>query len=283
MIKFQGKRGIKMALNWYFEEKGEREGPFDEAAIDAIISEGRILPETLVWNEKMSDWVEAGSTELSSKLLDAELPIIKTVKIPPPEDIQQEGEVPCVNCNQKFSADELVEIDGGLVCAECKPVFIRKLQEGGSVNSIYHHYAGFWIRVLATIIDGLLIAVVQIPLSIIFMVILATGAKSGSEPNIMFTLLIQAINSVISLGIGLTYSAWFVHAKNATPGKMALGLTIINADETETISIPKAIGRHFAKMLSGMILYIGYIMVGLDDEKRGLHDRLCATRVIYKK
>ena len=140
-----------MALNWYFEEKGEREGPFDEDAIEAIISEGRILPETLVWNEKMDDWKEAGSTELSSKLLDTELPIIKTVKIPPSEDVKPEGEMPCANCNESFSPEDLVEIDGGLVCAECKPIFIRKLQEGGSVNSIYHHYAGFWIRALAFI------------------------------------------------------------------------------------------------------------------------------------
>jgi uncharacterized RDD family membrane protein YckC len=40
------------------------------------------------------------------------------------------------------------------------------------------------------------------------------------------------------------------------------------------------LGRHFAKILSGIILYIGYLMAFWDDEKRALHDRICSTRVI---
>ena len=125
--------------------------------------------------------------------------------------------------------------------------------------------------------------VVQIPLGILLGAIIGVSAVSGSDQNVMLPIIIQVINFVINLVIGLVYSAWFVHAKSATPGKMALGLIIINADETEKISIPKAIGRHFAKMLNGFTFNIGYMMAGWDDEKRGLHDRLCATRVIYKK
>jgi uncharacterized RDD family membrane protein YckC len=42
------------------------------------------------------------------------------------------------------------------------------------------------------------------------------------------------------------------------------------------------VGRYFSEMLSGMIMMIGYIMAGFDDEKRALHDRICNTRVVFK-
>jgi uncharacterized RDD family membrane protein YckC len=44
-----------------------------------------------------------------------------------------------------------------------------------------------------------------------------------------------------------------------------------------------ACGRFFAEIASAMILYIGYIMVGFDEEKRALHDRICNTRVIRSR
>jgi uncharacterized RDD family membrane protein YckC len=42
----------------------------------------------------------------------------------------------------------------------------------------------------------------------------------------------------------------------------------------------RAVGRYFAKIVSGIILMIGYIMAGFDSEKRALHDMMCDTRVI---
>ena len=198
-------------------------------------------------------------------------------------DSELVNEESCINCNRKFSTSELVDIDGGLVCAECKPVFIRKMQEGGSVNSIYYHYAGFWIRALAMFIDGLILMIVQLPMTILVLFVLNPVGKSHGEPNVMIMLGVQVLNMLVSIIVPLIYSAWFVTKKSATPGKMALGLTIINADGTGKISLGKSIGRHFAKMLNSFTLNIGYMMAGWDEEKRGLHDRICSTRVIYKK
>ena len=48
------------------------------------------------------------------------------------------------------------------------------------------------------------------------------------------------------------------------------------------LSYARSLGRHFAKHLSSFALFIGYIMAGLDEEKRALHDRICDTRVIKK-
>jgi len=49
------------------------------------------------------------------------------------------------------------------------------------------------------------------------------------------------------------------------------------------LSTGRIIGRYFSEMLSSMILCIGYLMVAFDEERRGLHDRICDTRVIKSK
>jgi uncharacterized RDD family membrane protein YckC len=81
----------------------------------------------------------------------------------------------------------------------------------------------------------------------------------------------------------MVYECWFVVNKGATPGKLILSLEVIRADGTRP-GWGLAIGRYFAKILSSWpTLYIGYIMAGIDDEKRALHDRICNTRVVKKQ
>jgi uncharacterized RDD family membrane protein YckC len=60
---------------------------------------------------------------------------------------------------------------------------------------------------------------------------------------------------------------------------MALGLKVVRPDGGP-ITAGRAAGRYFAKMISGMILMIGYIIAGFDSQKRALHDMICDTRVI---
>jgi uncharacterized RDD family membrane protein YckC len=63
---------------------------------------------------------------------------------------------------------------------------------------------------------------------------------------------------------------------------MALGLIVTNP-ERQKISYLRALGRTFAEWISSIILAIGYLMAGFDEEKRTLHDRICSTRVVYKR
>jgi uncharacterized RDD family membrane protein YckC len=63
---------------------------------------------------------------------------------------------------------------------------------------------------------------------------------------------------------------------------MACKIRVVTADGGK-VSYMRALGRYFAKILSSMICLAGYIMAFFDDEKRGLHDRICNTRVILKQ
>lgn len=93
----------------------------------------------------------------------------------------------------------------------------------------------------------------------------------------MFGLL--GIAALVGIVLGCTYETFFVVKYGATPGKMALGLKVVRPDGSG-IDVGRAIGRYFAKMLSAIIIYIGYIMAGFDAQKRALHDMICDTRVI---
>jgi len=81
------------------------------------------------------------------------------------------------------------------------------------------------------------------------------------------------------MAVGATYESVFVGRLGATPGKMALGLKVVRPDGGP-ISLGRAVVRYFAKVVSGIILMIGYIMAGFDSQKHALHDMICDTRVI---
>lgn len=121
-------------------------------------------------------------------------------------------------------------------------------------------YAGFWIRVVAAIIDGIVLAVVQFILNLFI--------DDFTARNLT--------NTVIGW---LYYAGLESSARQATVGKMALGLAVTDL-QGNRISFLRATGRYFAKILSAIILLIGFIMVAFTEKKQGLHDMLASTLVI---
>jgi len=257
---------ILRAMKWYYSENNQQMGPVEDAALGELVNSGRITPETLVWRDGMPDWLpykNVSGEGISAASGIAEPTGIQTVR--------------CTECGNYFAADEIISIGGGTVCAACKPMAVQKLKEGVRIVGVYH-YAGFWIRVAAKIVDILILLVVRLVLNLI----LIPGMQPmgfGRRPTgaIAITFLIAGIG----LCINCAYNIWFIGRFGATPGKMACGLRVIRADG-EPLGYGRATGRYFAEWLCGLTLYIGYIMAAFDDEKRALHDRVCDTRVIYK-
>jgi uncharacterized RDD family membrane protein YckC len=130
-------------------------------------------------------------------------------------------------------------------------------------------YAGFWRRVVAVIIDGLILSVVTVPLT------LAVGAGDTYAEAARSS----AASSVSAVVTWLYYALMESSARQATLGKMALGI-IVTDIEGRRIGFGKATGRHFAKILSALILGIGFLMVAFTQRKQGLHDILAGTLVI---
>jgi uncharacterized RDD family membrane protein YckC len=73
-----------------------------------------------------------------------------------------------------------------------------------------------------------------------------------------------------------------IYKYSATPGKMALGIVVQRMDGSP-LSLGRSIGRYFAKIVSAITLYIGYLMVAFTSDKRGLHDMIADTRVVINR
>jgi uncharacterized RDD family membrane protein YckC len=122
-------------------------------------------------------------------------------------------------------------------------------------------YAGFWERFGAAFLDAIILAVPQ------FLIAYFVPDLLGSLVNI----LIQ----------WLYYASMESGEGQATLGKRALGLKVTGVSG-ERISFGQATGRFFGKILSGLILLIGYLMMIWDDKKQTLHDKIAGTLVVVK-
>lgn len=189
----------------------------------------------------------------------------------------------CSECGRATAPDELAQFGDRMVCAYCKQNYAQKLREGvAPVTAVA--YAGFWIRVVAAIIDFIILGIVQ---GIIQWGIIgprffrADRFEPGMRPEEFLAPMMGLMGTawLISTALHACYEAFFVNKMGATPGKMALGLKVVRPNGGP-VDLGRAFGRYFAKILSGIILCIGYIMVAFDAEKRGLHDMICDTRVV---
>lgn len=129
-------------------------------------------------------------------------------------------------------------------------------------------YAGFWIRVGATLIDTIILMIVLfIPIGFFI------GAESYANSDPFTDLL---LNFIIPMAI----TVWFWRKYLATPGKMALRLKVVDAVTGEKMTTGQAIGRYFAYIPAMLPLCLGLIWVGVDKKKQGWHDKLAGTVVI---
>lgn len=186
----------------------------------------------------------------------------------------------CAECHTFYPVDEMIRHGNIFVCATCKPRFIQKLAEGAAVPGVVR-YAGFWRRFLAYFIDALLLFVVNFILQMAILVPTFTMVGAGDPGNIGVNLGMLMGLYALQFAIAFTYETVLIWKYGSTVGKMACKLEVITA-EGRPISYALSVGRYFAKILNSFTLLIGFIIAAFDEEKRGLHDRLCNTRVIMK-
>lgn len=170
----------------------------------------------------------------------------------------------CVSCGAQMAA-------GSRFCASCghaasmapmssaafaAPIHGQSSDDGWVLNA----YAGFWKRAAAAVIDG---------------VILWAGA----------IVLFFINDSLFFLGAIIGGWLYFVLQESsehqATLGKRALGIVVVD-EHGERISFGRATGRFFAKWLSNVTFYVGYIIAGFTAKKQALHDLVASTLVVNR-
>lgn len=139
--------------------------------------------------------------------------------------------------------------------------------------------AGFWIRFVAAIVDGVIVNVATLPLTLLVGV--AAPLIGG---GLATKAVLQVVNVIITWGIMYFYYGWFYSNKGATPGKLMLGLKVLNVENGAHLGYWPAFFREtLGKLLSGLLLMIGFIMAGVRSDKRALHDLIFNTQVIKTK
>lgn len=131
-------------------------------------------------------------------------------------------------------------------------------------------YAGFWIRLLASLIDSILMSLLLAPL-----LPLVIGAASADP--------LSSLNFLASLSVSLVATVLFWRYRSATPGKMLLGLRIVDAKTGGKPTSGQLFIRYLGYYVSLIPLGIGFIVIGFDARKQGWHDKMSSTCVVKSK
>jgi uncharacterized RDD family membrane protein YckC len=254
-------------MNWYYVDAGQQAGPVEESQLEELQRNGKIQRDTLVWHEGMANWQPYHEVSAAGLGVAGGAPPVATATL---------DTGVCAECGGVFNLQDMIAYGGIHVCATCKPVFMQKLAEGARLSPSAMTYATFWTRFAAVFLDGLIMWVFSFALQ---MATLSFRVTPGPPSPGMFIL--PFVIFFVQIAVALSYEVVMVGKYGATLGKMACKIKVVTADGGK-VSYLRALGRYFAKMLSGMICLVGYIMAGFDEEKRALHDRICDTRVVLK-
>ena len=151
-----------------------------------------------------------------------------------------------------------------------------------------YKYAGFWRRLGAYTVDGIIIFFTFIVLSIIASLAFFSGAISGNSKYFIADLADPARFSSVKIFIWIffislyiAYFTYFHGTTGRTLGKMFFGLQVVSADGTP-ISFGIAFLRAVGYLVSG-IFYLGFIWAAFDKRKQGWHDKIAGTVVIIRE
>ena len=208
--------------------------------------------------------------------------------------VMAEGAAFCANCGQSFtvaaaplrspmvSATAVVPVGSGVATI---PAY------AGYAVVPRVEYAGFWLRLLALIIDNVVIGVAFVLILIPLFFLTGLGGFIGQfhpDEDMNDGGILMLIGLVFLVATASLILTWLYHALmessewQATLGKKVLGLVVTDM-AGQRVSFGRSTGRHFGKMLTNLVpLFIGYIMAGFTDKKQALHDMLAGCLVLRR-
>lgn len=229
------------AVEWYFVLGGTQQGPISFEVLKQMVNLKQLNPESLVWRRGMKEWVKALQVSELNELWYVQ----PSVPNCPPHIYPQSP--------QPYSS---------------------QFQARPQVN-LYRTYAGFWKRLFACILDGIIINFICFALGFCIGFFAALGGS-------LFPGFAAIWWYGISLVVGwLYYAGMESSSSQATYGKMALGI-IVTTTNGDPVNFATATGRHFGKILSLLTFGIGFLMAGITEKKQGLHDLMAGCIVVNK-
>jgi len=140
------------------------------------------------------------------------------------------------------------------------------------------NYAGFVTRLIAWIIDRLVIIAVTFVIGWIANFVL----NAFPFENDTYRLVVLALALLFDIAFVLWYFIGLWMISGQTLGKAIMGLRVVRTDG-ERLKFRNAVIRYFGYFLSALLLYLGYIIVLFDNRRQALHDKLAGTIVVYSE
>lgn len=140
-------------------------------------------------------------------------------------------------------------------------------------------YVGFWARFAANFLDGILISIFVSPASIRIGYLLSKGKIRSDWISESACVAIALYSGLYIISQVILLVLW--SKKQASIGKMAISVKIVDAKTGGVPTKKQLIGRYFAYILSCLPLGIGFLWIAFDSKKQGWHDKLAGTAVIY--
>lgn len=143
-------------------------------------------------------------------------------------------------------------------------------------------YAGFWRRFVAALIDEIILTICGAVIGVIIGVIIGfIGVALEADIGTIQVIAIVTGYIICIVLNWLYFTLLESSSKQATLGKMTMGIIVTDLNGSR-ISFGKANGRYWGKIVSAIILYIGFIMAGFTQKKQALHDIMAETLVVKK-
>ena len=240
-------------MHWYYITEGRSHGPVDSGQLLALSDAAIVRPETRVWHQGMSDWQPLNASETVQITLRT-----------------------CSRCHQRRPDSEMLTYCNQEICGACKSAFLQCIRDGVSL-AVPPTYAGFTIRLLAWFVDAVTLLAFTTPL-----LLLLEGLAPPPTSLVLVIVSWMAIalaGGILTAAIQMLYETLFVGYYGATPGKMACGLKIVRPDGSP-LTFRRAFARYWGKVLTGMTMGIGFLLIAIDSQCRSMHDFICDTRVV---
>lgn len=127
-------------------------------------------------------------------------------------------------------------------------------------------YAGSGSRLVAAIIDSVILWLVSLVLGFVIGIVMG---KNGAS-----------LNFILSIGVTIAYWVFYQASQGQTLGKKAMGIKVVDLAGNKPTIMTFFLREIIGKLISTIILFIGYLMILWDTKKQGLHDKIAGTVVI---
>jgi len=250
--------------DWYYHLPGQgRVGPMGADDVREAYRDGRVQRDTLAWHVGARDWQpldrfsdSLGLDEVAARLTPP--PVYATPAAVAGEAVERASPY----APPRAALSEITDYDAA----------------SGEVV-----YAGFWKRLAALIIDSLVVTVAYYVVVVVAMIVFGIGLAGVFKENPSSPAGMAVLLGVLYLTYPLISALYYVglesSASQATLGKMAVGIKVTD-DDGRRMSRGRALGRWASHLLCYLTIYIGYVMAGFTDRKRGLHDMVASTLVV---